>query len=117
MLLGEVSGEVMPFQALPESLDRIEVGTVGWQTYRLDMMPTQYLGLVPAGVVQHEQPPFFGTLGHLLGHRIKENPEDRRIAIGDDQAHQLAACGIDRADDILPHVAIPDRPASDASPA
>ncbi len=54
-LFSEVAGEVVPFQVLPKSLDRVEVGAVRWQIHRLDVMPTQALGFMPAGVVEHEQ--------------------------------------------------------------
>jgi hypothetical protein len=103
-LFREVAGQVVSFQVLPKSLDRVEVGAVRWQIHRLDVMPTQALGFMPAGVVEDEQNAFASTLRHLCGHRIKEDLENRRVAMRNDQAHQLAGRGIDRADDILPDV-------------
>ena len=53
-LLGEVARQIVSFQVLPQPLDRVKVGAVGWQVNRLDMMPAQALGLVSAGVVEHK---------------------------------------------------------------
>ena len=40
-LFGEVTCQAVSFQVLPKSLDRVEVGAVGRQIDRFDMMPTQ----------------------------------------------------------------------------
>jgi hypothetical protein len=53
-LFGEVANQIMPFQVLPQALDWVEVGAVGGQVNRLNVMPAQALGHVPAGVVVHE---------------------------------------------------------------
>jgi hypothetical protein len=74
---------------LPETLDRIEVRAVGRQVERLDMMPVELLGFVPAGIVEHEIDRFTASWSDPLGHGIKKDLEDFRIAVGHDQTHQL----------------------------
>jgi hypothetical protein len=44
--------EVVTFEVLPEAFDRIEVGTVGREVERLDVVPVQRIGVVPTGVVE-----------------------------------------------------------------
>ena len=47
--------EVMVFEILPQPFDGVEVRAVGRKVDRLDVMPVQPLGLVPAGVVENQQ--------------------------------------------------------------
>jgi hypothetical protein len=79
-----IVSQVASFHSLTKSLNRVEVGTVRWQIYRFDVMPIQALGFMPAGVVEHEQNAFASTLRHLYGHRIKEDLENRRVAVRHD---------------------------------
>lgn len=48
------------------------------------------LSPMPTGVAEHAQNAFASTLRHLCGHRIKENLENRGVAMGNDQAHPLS---------------------------
>jgi hypothetical protein len=45
---GEISSQIVAFEMLPESFDRVEVGTVGRKIDRLEVVPFQALGFVPA---------------------------------------------------------------------
>ena len=93
------AGEVVAFEVLPEPFDGVGIRTVGRQIDRLDVVPVKPGGLVPAGVVEDgkEPPPFPGR--GFAGHRIKKDLEDFGVAVGDDEADQLAAAGVDRAND------------------
>ena len=104
-LFSKVACQVVSFKMLPKALDRIEVGTVRRQIDRFDVMPTQALGFVPTGIVQHEQHAFAARQWHLGSHRVEEDLEYLRVAMGNDEAHQLAAHRIDRTDDVLADVA------------
>ena len=68
-------------------------------------MPVQRGGLVPTGIVQHEVDLDALFSGNFIGHGVEEGLEDLRIAVGDDEAHQLAGGGLDGSDDVSPEVA------------
>ena len=57
-LFSEIACQIVSFEMLPKALDRVEVSTIRRQIDRFGMMPTQALGFVPAGIVQHEQHAF-----------------------------------------------------------
>lgn len=99
-VLGDEAREVMAFEMLPEPFYGVEVRAVRREVDRLDVMPVQPLGLVPAGVVENEQNPFAFLPGGFLGHGVEERLEDFRIAVRNDEADELAACGVHRADDV-----------------
>ena len=96
-LFGEVACKIVSFKMLPKALDRIEVGTVRRQINRFDVMPTQALGFVPAGIVQHEQHAFAARQWHLGSHRVEEHLKYLRVAMENDETYQLAARRIDRS--------------------
>lgn len=99
-VLSDEAREVMAFEMLPEPFYGIEVRAVRREVDPLDMMPVQPLGLVPAGVVENEQNPFAFLPGSFLGHGVEERLEDFRIAVRNDEADELAACGVHCADDV-----------------
>ena len=59
------------FERLPESFDRVEIGTVRWEMEGLDVMPVKRLGMMPTGVVDH-QPDRLALVGNFFGHGIEE---------------------------------------------
>lgn len=89
-VLRDKARKVVAFEMLPEPFDGVEVRAVGREVDRLDVMPVQPLGLVPAGVVKNEQDSFAFFSGGFLGHGIEERLEDFRIAVWDDEANKLA---------------------------
>lgn len=99
-ILGDEACEVMAFEMLPEPFDGVEVRAVRREVDRLDMMPFQSLGLVPAGVVENEQNPFTFLPRSFLCHGVEEGLENFRIAVRNDEADELAAGGVHRADDV-----------------
>lgn len=99
-VLGDEACEVMAFEMLPESFYGVEVRAVRREVDRLDMMPFQPLGLVPAGVVENEQNPFAFLPRSFLCHGVEEGLENFRIAVRNDEADELAAGGVHRADDV-----------------
>ena len=72
--------EVVTFEVLPEAFDRIEVGTVGREVERLDVVPVQRIGMVPTGVVEN-QPNRLAPIGSLCSHGIEKGLEDLRIVV------------------------------------
>src|SRR6476620_11234652 len=67
-------------------------------------MPVEAAALVPTRVVQHEVD-LFAFLGRdLFGHGVEEGLEDFGVAVGDDQADELAAGGLDGSDNVAPQV-------------
>jgi hypothetical protein len=62
----------------------------------------QAFRLMPTRIVENKQNAFSWARGHLRGHRINKDLKNRRVAMRDDQTHQLAGRGIDRSDDVLP---------------
>ena len=48
-------GEVVGLESEPEPLDGIEVGTVGREEQGLKVMPLETFGLVPGGIVEHQE--------------------------------------------------------------
>ncbi len=103
--LGQEPCEVVALEMLPESFDRVEVGAVGWQELCLDVLPAQALRLVPARVVENYDDALPRLRRKLFRHRVEECLEDLRIVVRHDEADELAAAGIDRADDVLADVA------------
>lgn len=79
--------QVVTFEVLPEAFDRIEVGTVGRQVERLDVVPAQRIGMVPTGVVEN-QPDRLAPVRSLFGHGVEKGLRDLRIVVRHDQAHQ-----------------------------
>lgn len=102
--LCDVSGHVVVFELLPELFDEIEIGAVGREAGRFDVVPDEPFGSVLAGVVENQGDalPFLGV--DFGGHGVEEYQEGFRVAVRDDEVHQLAACGINRADNILANV-------------
>lgn len=77
---------------------------VGRKEDRFHVMPDEVFGLVPARVVENQEDAFPFPSGDFDGHGVEEHLENFRVAVRDDEAHQLAAFGIDRADNILADV-------------
>jgi len=99
-VLRDEAREVLAFEMLPQPFYGVEVRAVGREVDWLDVMPVEPLGLVPAGVVENEQDPFAFFPGSLGGHGVEECLEDFRVTVRDDEADELAACGVHRADDV-----------------
>lgn len=90
-VLRDEAREVVAFEMLPEPFDGVEVRAVWREVDRLDVMPVQPLGLVPAGVVENQQHPSAFFPGSFRGHGVEERLEDFRVAVRDDEADELAA--------------------------
>jgi hypothetical protein len=89
---------------LPKPFDGIEVRAVSGEIGRLDVVPDQGRALVPAGVVQNQMHLLAFCRRNFLGHYIEESLEDFRVAMTDDQAHELAAGGLHRSHHIAPQM-------------
>lgn len=99
-VLRNVARKVLAFEMLPQPFYGVEVRAVGREVDWLDVMPVEPLGLVPAGVVENEQDPFAFFPGSLGDNGVEECLEDFRVKVRDDEADELAACGVHRADDV-----------------
>lgn len=90
---------------LPEPFDGVEVRAVGGQELRLDVVPVERFRFVPARVVEDQHDALAPLCRNLVCHGVEEGLEDLRVVVRDDEADELAAAGVDRADDVLPDVA------------
>ncbi len=89
--LRDVAGHVVALEMLPEPLDGVEVGTVGRQENRDDVVPGEAFGLVPARVVENQQDALSFPFRNFGGHGVEEHLENFRVAVRDNETHQLAA--------------------------
>lgn len=69
----------MTFEILPEPLDGIEVGTVGRQENRDDVVLGEAFGLVPACAVENQQDELALACWNFGGHGIEEHVNDFRV--------------------------------------
>lgn len=93
---GDVAGEQVVGRDVTVGVLEVAVERVD----RLDMTRVQPFGLLSAGVVENEENPFAIFPGGFFDHGIEERLEDFRIAVRNDEADELAACGVHRADEV-----------------
>jgi hypothetical protein len=70
--LCQVACQVVAFERLPEPFDRIEVGAVGGQVNRFDVVPVEALGFVSTRIVEQEHHTPAVLAWHLRAHRIEQ---------------------------------------------
>ena len=99
-----VALEVVALEVLPEPPDGIETRAVGGKKPRLDVVPVEGPGLVPAGVVQDQDDALFspspaGTSPAMVSGKAWNTSVS---FVRDDEAGQLAVRGVDRCGHVLP---------------
>lgn len=77
--LGQKACEVVAFEMLQEPLDRVEVGALGRQIERLEVMPVQPLRFVPTRVVQQEDHLLSRGRRDFDGHGVQERERPETI--------------------------------------
>ena len=102
--LGKEVSEVVSLEAQPEAFDGIEVRAVSREELRLKIMPVQTFGLVPAGVIQNEQPAFVRGLGNALSQVIQVALEDIGIHAVKNHGEAFARGRANSSDDIGSHM-------------
>ena len=90
-VLCDLGRHVVAFEMLPEPLDGAEVGTVGRQDARDDVVAGEASALVPARFVKNQQDAIPLPCRNLAGHGVEERLEGFRVAVREDEAYQLAA--------------------------